>query len=144
MTLGLWGGMGVSFKSSFSAAKHVKRITDDKQKRLELAMNSALLEMQKRTQEGKGADGDLKEYSPAYAKFRQEKYGNTKVNLTRTGQMLQAMKSKTELNTNGILGKIFFLAQERAKAAFNQKLRPNFFKLSREQLQTIMKKLKGK
>ena len=160
--------MGISYKSTFSAAAHVKRITEQKKKALDGAMESARAEIQTRTQKGKGADGDLKGYSDkkyydsdgnrinfitkkgkvrpleTYKEYKLRKLGKDTVNLTETGNMLDAMQSKTELNENGILGKIFFLAQERKKAFWNQALRPNFFKLSREQLQTIVRKLKGK
>lgn len=136
--------MGITYKSTFSAAAHVKRITEQKKKALDLAIESARAEIQVRTKEGKGADGPLDDYSPKYRAYKLKKLGKDTVNLTETGNMLDAMQTKTELNEDGILGKIFFLAQERKKAFWNQALRPNFFKLSREQLQTIVRKLKGK
>lgn len=136
--------MGITFKSTFSAAAHIKRINQEKKRALDLALESERANIQIRTQKGQGADGALKKYSPEYAKYKREKLGTDTVNLTKTGNMLDAMQTKTEENANGILGKIFFLAQERAKAGFNIALRPNFFKLSREQLATIVRKLKSK
>lgn len=136
--------MGVSFKSTFSAAKHIKRLNDAHKQRLGLAMQDELETIQSRTQKGKGAEGDLKEYAPSTLKKKIKDGRGSTVNLTQTGNMLDAMHSKVEENSDGLLGKIFFLPQEQKKAFWNIQLRPNFFALSKQQLSNIVKRLRGK
>lgn len=135
--------MTVSFKSTFSAAKHVKRITDQTNQRMGRAVQDAKSEILARTEKGEGAEGKLKPYSPKYAEYKKQKLGRTTVNLRETGGMLNAMQTASEILRDGVLGRIFFLASERQKVIWNMKIRPNFFKLSRKQLQTIIRKLKG-
>lgn len=135
--------MGISFKSSFRASDKIKQITARKKKALEQAVNSAAGQIIIRTAKGEGADGALKPYSKAYAKYKLRSKGKDLVNLSESGQMMQAVKNTVEENSNGLLGRIFFTAQEAKKAFWNQQLRPNFFKLSRAQLETIIKKLRS-
>jgi len=164
-----WGGsVGVNFKSSFKAAEKLKQIQAAKKKALELAINSAAGQIIYRTSQGQGAEGNLKPYSDkkyfdkegkrinfikkkgkirpleSYREYKLRTKGKDTVTLSESGQMMQALKNTVEDNSRGLLGKIFFLAQERQKAIWNQQLRPNFFKLSKVQLQTIIKKLQGK
>lgn len=160
--------MGISFKSSFKASEKIKQIQARKKKALELAINSAAGQIIARTAQGQGAEGKLKPYSDkkyfkdgkqvefftdkkgrtrrleSYRAYKIRTKGKDTVNLSESGQMMQAVKNTVEENSQGLLGKIFFLAQERQKAIWNQALRPNFFKLSKVQLQTIIKKLQGK
>lgn len=97
-----------------------------------------------RTAAGQGAEGDLTAYSPSYAKYKASKGRRVdKVDLRLTGQMLKAMQTAVVDNGEKLIGRIYFLAQEAKKAFWNQQLRPNFFKLSSEQIQTIKRKLRG-
>lgn len=137
--------MGFSFKSSFNADKKSKELTDTLEKRLGRATEYAQGEISRRTEKGEGADGPLREYAESTKAYKLRTKGKDSVNLTETGQMLEAMTSKTERNSNGVAGVIFFGTAEAAqKARWNQDLRPNFFKLSKQQLQTLVKRLRGK
>lgn len=134
--------MGISFKSTFRAAKHSKKIVDEKQRQLGIGLEEAKALMLLDIESGKGFEGTFKPYSPQYAAYKKEKLGRTTVNLRETGDMLKAMQTYVVKTSEGLLGKIFFLAQERKKAQRNKELRPNFFGLSAAILKRILNRLK--
>lgn len=136
--------MGINFKSSFSAAKHSQRITQEKKQKLDIAMQDAKKQILVRTGKGQGAEGELAEYSEGYEAYKKRRTGKTTVTLRESGNMLTSMQATTELNENGIEGKITFSQSEGKKAFWNQQLRPNWFKLSANQITQILRKLKGK
>lgn len=136
--------MGISLKSSFNADKKSKELTRSLEQRLGRAMEFALGKLVRNIESGKGSDGPLKEYAPSTLKKKLKAGKGSTVNLTETGKMIQGIQSTVEQNSNGLLGKIFFLPTEQRKARWNIALRPNFFKLAKEQLANIVKTLRGK
>jgi len=161
--------MGISLKSSFNADKKSKELTKKFDQRLGTAMEYQVGKIVARTNKGQGADGELKEYSKgkiyrdkkgkemnfftkggkvrpleSYFDYKLRTKGKTTVNLTESGNMLQGMQSDVQENAQGLLGRIFFLPSEQQKARWNIALRPNFFKLTKEQLANIVKTLRGK
>ena len=137
--------LSISCKSSFNADKKSKQLTQSFEKRLGKAMEYEAGQIVARTEKGGGADGPLAEYAPSTLKQKLEQLGprGAIVNLTKTGNMLLGMQSDVEENSTGLLGRIFFLPSEQQKARWNIALRPNFFQLSKEQLATIVRRLRG-
>lgn len=65
-----------------------------------------------------------------------------KVNLTYTGSMLRSIQVKVTRKGKELIGSLFFPLREHGKVRGNQKLR-KFFELSKEQLDTITKKIEA-
>lgn len=157
--------MPINFKSTFSAKKKIENFNKETKQKMGVAMEVTKTQVLARTADGKGSEGSLKKYSDkkyfdskgkrinffskngkirpleSYREYKIRTLGTDKVTLRETGNMLNAMQTTVEQVANGILGKIFFSEQERKKAFFNNLLRPNFFKLSREQLKNIVRRL---
>lgn len=92
-----------------------------------------------RTRKGLDVDNQpMSPYSKGYAKYREKRGRRTDpVDLTFTGNMLNAIQSETKETPTGYEGRIFFnSAREAEKAAYNQEKRP-FLGLSDEGVQRI-------
>ncbi len=143
------------------------KVRKDAARELERQLEQAIGQIITRTQSGKDAnDQPFKPYTSEYknykngltpsgkptdrlTKTRRQKQaagilprGET-VNLTYTGRMLQGIRSKVTANASQLIGKLFFLPTEAAKARGNQKLRP-FFGLSDSQVVQIMDAIRDK
>lgn len=135
--------MSINFKSSFSAAKRITEIQQRNKQRLGSAITDAKAKLLQDIGAGKGVEAPLKEYSPAYKKFKQKAGRSGTVDLRFKGNMLKAMQVTVEEFGDKLRGRIYFLAQEVDKARWNQKLR-YFFGLSSEQIKNLKRKLNVK
>lgn len=119
-----------------------KSSMDAMERELTKIMEEAVTEIVRRTQSGTDVNGrSFDKYSPSYAKFREKKGRNAKVDLTFTGRMMGSMTSTVNRTRSAIEGRIFFRSpKEAAKARGNQSLR-NFFALSKQQIKEITKRL---
>ena len=135
--------MGINFKSSFSAAKRITEIQQRNKQGLGSAITDAKAGLLIDISQGQGVEGALKEYSPAYKKAKQKAGRSGAVDLRFKGNMLKAMQVTVLDFGDKLIGRIYFLASERDKAKYNQKLR-YFFGLSQKQLVKLRKKLNVK
>jgi len=107
-------------------------------KNLALLGNEIVVDMEKRTQNGKDVNNKIfKPYSASYKKTKNKTHGS-KVNLTASGKMLNNITWK--MVKNGL--RFYFSSKaERDKAHSNQKKR-KFFGIDRRQKARIVKKLR--
>ena len=107
-------------------------------KNLQLLANEIITDIISRTQSGRDYKGNsFKDYSHTYAKSKAKKFGSSRVNLTRSGNMLNSITWKPL--PNGI--RLFFSnAENNKKAYYNQRIR-KFFALNSEGSSNITKKL---
>jgi phage gpG-like protein len=136
--------MGFEVKNANVVIKLVTDRIDAIEKAFEPILQDETTRMVQRIQSGKDVDGNpFTPYTPEYEKFKSAKGRKTSpVDLTFTGNMLNAITSKVEKFADKIVGTIFFnSAREAAKARGNQDKRP-FFGLSEEQVQRITEKLR--
>jgi hypothetical protein len=111
----------------------------------EQALSDEATQIVLRTRRGVDADGSpFAPYTEAYAKRRSDKGRRTSpVDLTFTGNMLNAITVKVVRTLETIVGTIFFNSTTEAlKARGNQEKR-RFFGLSEEQVKRLTDKLRG-
>lgn len=149
----------ISVNNQFSAKAEIKDLVDDLEKTLDREIQLAAGEIVKRTQSGSTPDGSTFEpYSKAYAKRKAKtNRSGTLVNLTYSGQMLQAITTKIEKTASSITATIFFNAPRgnrgasgkgstitnSALATVLEKVRP-FFALSEKQIAKLINALQKK
>lgn len=94
--------------------------------------------MKQRTQSGKDRDGkSFKPYTASYRKQKAEEFGNSRPNLTRTGQMLNSISWK---NIKDGIRFYFNSAEQNSKAFYNQKTR-KFFGFTKRETTQLKKQL---
>jgi len=99
-----------------------------------------------RTNQGRDVDDSTFEpYSDDYARWRKQRgYQVDPPNLTITGNMLQAIDSRIEERPGSLTGILLFAAQREAvKARSVNKLR-EFFALSKDRIEKILRALNGR
>lgn len=104
--------------------------------------NEFIVGIIKRTQSGRDANmSGFRPYSKGYAVEKAKEFGSSRVNLTRTGNMLNSISSK---KIKGGLRLYFSANQELKKADNNQnRLRRKFFGLDKNQIRFAKEKLKA-
>lgn len=135
--------MGIEVRNAEVIVRAVKDRLERMIERLDVAIADEATRIVVRTRKGLDVNGNpFAEYSPKYAKHRQKRGRKTDpVDLTFTGNMLNAIQTKVERTADGATGTIFFgSAREAAKAAGNQERR-QFFGLSDEQVARLKRKL---
>lgn len=143
----------VTVTSTFKPSEKKRRLLENLKARMSRAIQKSEREIIKRTQSGKEINGAaFKPYSPEYKKQknsrgkkrRQDALGRGDVvNLTLTGNMLQAITHTVDVEGNAVIGKIYFNGEfEAKKARWNMVKRP-FFGLSKSQMKYILTQLKG-
>jgi hypothetical protein len=141
----------ISVNSQFSAAKEIKSLRDDYAEILNREVQLAAGEIVKRAQSGITPDGGaMAPYSPAYAKRKVKTKRGANVNLTFSGQLLQAIQSKVEKVADGIVATIYFNAGRSNRSgssitnpALAQAIekKRKFFALSAQQIDKIINAL---
>lgn len=135
--------MGIEFKSGFKPKAFSKEALGRSAKALEKALLDARTQIVRRTQKGTDFEGkEFEPYSEGYAKKKIKAGRNIKPDLTFTGKMLASIQVNVDTAVSGLLGRIFFgSATEGAKAKYNFERR-RFFELSKDQVKTIVRKVK--
>lgn len=148
----------ISVNNQFSAQKEIKKLVDNVETVLNKEIQLAAGEIVKRTQAGqKPTGGAFKAYSKSYAKYKSSKGRSTGVDLTFSGQLLQAIQTKIEKTTSAITATIFFNAPRSNRGASGkgstitnpalatelERTRP-FFALSKKQIDKIINALQRK
>lgn len=127
-------------------AVYDKRFQDQTARALEKALEQEITFIRLRTQQGRDVEGEkFAKYSKFTQALRKERGRNvTTVDLTFTGAMLRALRSKITRAHGYIEGVIFFIASERSKARrhnegdpINRLPKRRFFGLSEEQVARI-------
>lgn len=155
---GLLSKTDVTFQNGFSAKIETDKLRDELEHIMDREMQIAVGEIIERTQSGKTPEGGaMKAYSAKYRKYKDNK--GTKqnrnlssrggsVNLTLSGQLLEAINSLVRVQANTITGIIYFNAARSPGSITNsglaqalEKLRP-FFALSKKQIDQIVNALK--
>ena len=134
--------MPKGLKSKINFAKKKKDISTN---HLAPFANELKVDMVNRTQSGKDRNQrGFKSYSKDYKKEKSKEFGSSKVNLTRTGQMLNGIDWKKI--TGGI--RFYFNSNEQNTKAFHNQKTRKFFgfgdketKLLKEDLSKIYKKI---
>lgn len=128
--------------------RRIAAVFDEKQRTkvkhaLEKSLEEEITHIRLRTQRGIDVeDKNFRSYSPQYLKYRTDKGRNASTpDLTFTGRMLAAMRSKVTHVRGYLEGTIFFLSSQRIKAKANNETR-EFFGLSKEQLVRITEKIR--
>lgn len=148
----------INVNNQFSAQKEIKDLVDDVERVLNREIQVAAGEIVKRTQQGQTPDGgNFKSYTKGYAKYKAKKGRNTNVDLTFSGQMLQAIQTKIEKTASAITAIIFFNVPRSNRGASGKgstitnpalaeilgRVRP-FFALSDKQIDKIINALQKK
>lgn len=128
--------MGIKKMPNFRRLE--KKIINDRVKKLELLSSEIIIGIIDRTQSGKDTSLQVfNKYTKKYSQAKKRKYGSSRPNLTRSGDMLNGIGAKSL--PRGV--RFFFTAKhERDKAAGNMRKR-KFFGLDRKQKAWIKKKL---
>ena len=129
---------------AFKRANFTKKVKEQEQKikkKLFIMGDEIVSDITARTQKGKDKNNSsFKKYSKNYAKYKREKYGSSKPNLTASNNMLNSMTYKPI--PNGL--RIYFSTDtERKKALVNIKRGYDFFGIDKVQKKYINKRLKN-
>lgn len=136
--------MSISIKNNTHIAARIKKKLENKRKVFDVQMQEAASDIVERTTAGLDVDGfTFDEYSEAYELRREKKnYQTYPPNLTVTGNMLKALRSRVRVVGDKLEGVISWHDQtERKKARGNQNHR-NFFGLSDQQVEKIKQKIR--
>lgn len=131
--------MAVTIRSTFSGADRARQLVENAETALNRQLQIEATQIITRTQSGRAVNGSgFDDYSDGYAEFRRKAGRRTSpVDLTFTGQMLQAITTTVRKVGDTIEGRIFFAdAESAAKARFNSERR-SFFGLSDEQRERL-------
>lgn len=137
--------MGIEVKNSEVILRAVKERIDRMRSRLPQVLADEAARIVTRTRKGVDVDGNpFADYTPRYAKSRRRKGRKVSpVDLTFSGDMLNAITTEVREEPGKTVGTIFFnSAREAGKARGNQEKR-RFFGLSDEQVERIKKRLQS-
>lgn len=136
--------MGIEIKRSFEPQKLGEEVIKKTEKKLGATLEEMAEQIVTRSRNQNSVDGGrFKQLSAEYAKRKRASGRSAVPDLTFSGKMLAAITSAVERTGNVLNGRIFFNSvREAEKARGNMKIR-NFFGLSKEQIQTLTRKLRG-
>ena len=128
--------MGLKKKPNFRRLE--KRIIKSKVQKLELLSSEIIIGIIERSQSGKDVKLQVfNRYSKKYSIAKKKKYGSSRPNMTRSGDMLNGIGAKSL--ANGV--RFYFTSKhEKDKASSNMRKR-KFFGVDRKQKAWIKKKL---
>lgn len=131
----------------FPDLKKLNELAREKRKRvLEREMLFALTQIRADTTAGRDVDGRTFEpYSPEYADFRKKKGRQSfPPDLTFTGNMLKSIFMTVTVFPTQIIGRLFFPSDTEASKARANNKRREFFALSLDRVQKIVRALNGR